>query len=393
MYSTPNKVSGGSYSPRSPIISSSSNIDLTSPTSTPSTPIRTSSRTTYSCAQIETLLKKEKDRFVVIKNPNKKLTSACWQIFGFPAIIHSNGGSPERIDKFVSCRECYKTYSFTSNSTRFLLDHPCNPSTPTKRSNTLASMPSSPSVLQRSITVFTTPKKSKLNDITKSKIKELEARWICEDMRPFAVVDDPGFRRLAQELISIGKIILIRMKSMSFSILLGAQHGNVDVDEILRGAHTISSHINDLATNERSRIRSLLTGAIDNEKANDTAILTSRASTADEPPIKRKRFGEEFESSNLSDEFNDDGDDLDRYLSKHLEKKDITDNPLEFWKVVRSELPLLAKVARQICCVPATTASVERIFSHGGYIINERRTNLKPYQLNNVIFLRSLKSI
>ncbi|CAF4497997.1 unnamed protein product, partial [Rotaria sp. Silwood2] len=264
MYSTPNKVSGGSYSPRSPIISSSSNIDLTSPTSTPSTPIRTSSRTTYSCAQIETLLKKEKDRFVVIKNPNKKLTSACWQIFGFPAIIHSNGGSPERIDKFVSCRECYKTYSFTSNSTRFLLDHPCNPSTPTKRSNTLASMPSSPSVLQRSITVFTTPKKSKLNDITKSKIKELEARWICEDMRPFAVVDDPGFRRLAQELISIGKIILIRMKSMSFSILLGAQHGNVDVDEILRGAHTISSHINDLATNERSRIRSLLTGAIDN---------------------------------------------------------------------------------------------------------------------------------
>ncbi|CAF3998528.1 unnamed protein product, partial [Rotaria sp. Silwood1] len=125
-------------------------------------------------------------------------------------------------------------------------------------------MPSSPSVLQRSITAFTTPKKSKLSDITKNKIKELEARWICEDMRPIAVVDDPGFRRLAQELVSIGKLILIRMNSMSFSILLGAQHGNVDVDEILRGAKTISSHISDLATTERSRIRTLLINLLEN---------------------------------------------------------------------------------------------------------------------------------
>jgi hypothetical protein len=152
MDSTPSKVDGRSYSPRSRIISSSSNIALASPTSTPSTPIRTSSHKAYSCVQTDSLLKKEKDRFVVINNTNRKLTSACWQVFGFPAIIDYNGGPPERIDKFVSCRECYKTYSFTSNSTRFLLDHLCNSSKSPNGSNTLASMPSSPSVLQRSIT-------------------------------------------------------------------------------------------------------------------------------------------------------------------------------------------------------------------------------------------------
>ena len=77
-------------------------------------------------------------------------------------------------------------------------------------------------------------------------------------MHPIAVVDRPNFRRLAQELVSIDKLILIRMNSISLSILLGAQHGNVDVDEILCGAKTISSHISDLATTERSRLRILL---------------------------------------------------------------------------------------------------------------------------------------
>lgn len=66
-------------------------------------------------------------------------------------------------------------------------------------------------------------------------------------MRLFAVVDDPGFRPLAQELVSIGKIILIKMNCISLSILLGAQHSNVDVDEILRSTEMISSHISNLA--------------------------------------------------------------------------------------------------------------------------------------------------
>ena len=109
-----------SHSPCFRIIPSSSNVNLASISLTS---IRASSDTVYSCVQIENLLKKEKDRFVVINNTNRKLTSACWQVFGFPAIIDSNGGPPERIDKCVSCRKCYKTCSFASNSTRFLLDH------------------------------------------------------------------------------------------------------------------------------------------------------------------------------------------------------------------------------------------------------------------------------
>jgi zinc finger BED domain-containing protein 1 (E3 SUMO-protein ligase ZBED1) len=129
------------------------------------------------------------------------------------------------------------------------------------------------------------------------------------------------------------------------------------------------------------------------EKGGDMTMITSIEESGFEPHPKRKRFGEEFESGNLSDEYEDDGDELDRYLAKHLEKVDFTEDPLRLWETLLSEFPLLAKIARQVFCIPATTASVERSFSHSGYIINERRTNLRPDQLNNIILLRSSNNI
>lgn len=45
---------------------------------------------------------------------------------------------------------------------------------------------------------------------------------------------------------------------------LGAQYGNIDINQILRSAHTISSHIHELADNERARLKKLLASAIKN---------------------------------------------------------------------------------------------------------------------------------
>ena len=213
----PIEIDGHDHSdfPCSRIISSPSNVTLASPASTPSTSSHTSPHMVFSCSKIESLLIRHKDHFVIIDNESKKLTSSCWQLFGFPATVDSNGGPPQRIEKFVSCRRCYKTYSFTSNSTRFLLDHVCSSSNATDGSNIHASSSSaasscSPSTSQQPITLFTTPRKSRLTEMIKNKIKHLEARWIGEDMRPFTIVDDPGFRRIAQELVSVGKSFFLR---------------------------------------------------------------------------------------------------------------------------------------------------------------------------------------
>lgn len=48
-----------------------------------------------------------------------------------------------------------------------------------------------------------------------------------------------------------------------------------------------------------------------------------------EPPHKKKkRFGQEFESGDLSDEYDKPEDEIDKYLSMHIDPELIVDNPL-----------------------------------------------------------------
>ena len=98
--------------------------------------------------------------------------------------------------------------------------------------------------------------------------------------------------------------------------------------------HPKYRHLKMCSTKEKQQCKTFIRNQMKKisaqERTTDAAILASRASTADEPPTKRKRFGEEFETGNLSDEFEDDGDELERYLSKHLGKGDSTDNLLDF---------------------------------------------------------------
>ena len=107
---------------------------------------------------------------------------------------------------------------------------------------------------------------------------------------------------------------------------------------------------------------------------------------------KRKRLREDYETGNVSDEYDIDDDELERYLCKRLDLTNLPDNPLEFWKNNNMEFPILSKLARQICSIPASTATVERSFSASGNIVTKRRTNIEPAQLNNVLFLRSFYS-
>jgi hypothetical protein len=105
---------------------------------------------------------------------------------------------------------------------------------------------------------------------------------------------------------------------------------------------------------------------------------------------KRKRFGEDFETGNLSDEYDDE---LNKYLNHRIDIKSIDDDPSKFWYEHRSTHPFLLKLARSIFSIPASTANVERQFSAGGLMVNSRRTRLNPQQVNNALFIRSVKKI
>jgi hypothetical protein len=110
----------------------------------------------------------------------------------------------------------------------------------------------------------------------------------------------------------------------------------------------------------------------------------------DQPVKKKRRFGQEYEAGELSDEYAEAEDEVEKYLSLRIDPALIVDDPLVFWKTSQKILPLLSKLARTIHCILATTASVEREFSGGGLVVSERRSSINPKNVNNILFLRSV---
>ncbi|XP_060734585.1 zinc finger BED domain-containing protein 4-like [Tachysurus vachellii] len=61
---------------------------------------------------------------------------------------------------------------------------------------------------------------------------------------------------------------------------------------------------------------------------------------------------------------------------------------LQFWAVNRHTLPSLFKVAERVMAIPASSAPVERVFSHGGVIMQPHRSQLSDKVLSNLIFCK-----
>lgn len=63
-------------------------------------------------------------------------------------------------------------------------------------------------------------------------------------------------------------------------------------------------------------------------------------------------------------------------------------NPLVFWKGQQDAFPKLTQLARKLLMVPATSAPVERVFSHGGIIMRPHRARLGHNLLSALMFLK-----
>ena len=66
----------------------------------------------------------------------------------------------------------------------------------------------------------------------------------------------------------------------------------------------------------------------------------------------------------------------------------LNDNPLLWWKSHETKYPLLARLAKYLLCVPATSVPSERVFSTAGDILTGQRANLKSKHVDALIFLK-----
>jgi hypothetical protein len=69
-------------------------------------------------------------------------------------------------------------------------------------------------------------------------------------------------------------------------------------------------------------------------------------------------------------------DDYMSYITKH--KLASQTSCLDFWWINEDRWPILAKVAKKVLGVPASSANVERLFSLSGHINNPKRRRMTP---------------
>jgi hAT family protein len=79
-------------------------------------------------------------------------------------------------------------------------------------------------------------------------------------------------------------------------------------------------------------------------------------------------------------------DELDRYLNLPTEDKECS--PLKFWKSQQSNFPAMARLARQYLSMPASSGSVERLFSVAGAIGRSRRARIQISTMEKALCVR-----
>ena len=113
-----------------------------------------------------------------------------------------------------------------------------------------------------------------------------------------------------------------------------------------------------------------------------------------EPPTKKSKHFMTSLMDKRNNRENSSIDEVDRYIEMQIDDNDEYDDPLSFWKQQqqhRAGFPNLARLACRCFAIPCSSAAVERQFSAAGQIVTQRRSNLDPSTMNNILFLRSIE--
>jgi hAT family C-terminal dimerisation region len=78
---------------------------------------------------------------------------------------------------------------------------------------------------------------------------------------------------------------------------------------------------------------------------------------------------------------------LEKYLNTMPRPADPDADILAFWKSNVEMVPFLASFARSILCIPASSASSERVFSAAGNIVTHKRTRISASKAEELVYI------
>jgi hypothetical protein len=125
---------------------------------------------------------------------------------------------------------------------------------------------------------------------------------------------------------------------------------------------------------------------IDHDTSDDTNNVTPSAehTNSTEQHRVRKSILEMIYAS--PNEPADSTEEIDKYLEINEEGKET--NPLEWWKLHEKRFPILATIAHKYLGICATSVPSERLFSDVGNNITNKRINLDPNLVKQMLFLK-----
>ena len=152
----------------------------------------------------------------------------------------------------------------------------------------------------------------------------------------------------------------------------------------LRAAHTIWDGVRDGAARALRRVFDAAVKSRADGRPAAAAAAAAPAAAAEAAPRKKLNYSASFGRREAKHE----DDELDRYLKlpEQPEKCDI----LQWWKErdTPEGFPILAALAREYLCVPATSIPCERLFSAMGNILSKKRLSLLPSRAEILCLLR-----
>lgn len=162
-------------------------------------------------------------------------------------------------------------------------------------------------------------------------------------------------------------------------------------EERNQACNYIREEMNKIMKNDRSNDLFTIEPTTKKQKIEKSILEEYEDTSENESDLEEKE--DDNSDSDAVDYKSSKPDELSKYLDMHIDKTELSQNPLDFWKANRTIYPILARVARKIHCIPATSAAVERQFSSAGFVLNERRTCLDPEQLDNILCIRAMEKL
>lgn len=202
--------------------------------------------------------------------------------------------------------------------------------------------------------------------------------------------DDGNFRDLKSSCLEIFKDTFEITKYHKMAIFFHPKMKSLKILDDSTETDSVHAEINNLISAYSKRIKDENINVTDRKSI---PSYESMGTVSRKNPAKKQRIKYNISDFEDTDESDSEISELDRYIAMKPGKFRNSDgnqtDVLKWWHTNETKFPLLSKIAKCILSIPASSAASERDFSSAGLTLSDRRTNMCPKRLDDILFLHS----